>query len=194
MNLSDINFYRYFSFDLSIQFLNQHYPKVDINQSWSDIAKYMKSNGFSHRQYSGYLSLDKMNESQMVKAAMDMYKALPWLSSCAEKFDSTAIIEEQTFDLNETYKQNVGKKIIVPVKKILTVSDPPQSKGEDLILPKDEKQDFVEMSLTSEQFKKLTEAGINLTVMVDSKDLQKASEILNPTKTIQQAKPHKPKR
>lgn len=194
MNLSNINFYRYFSFDLSIQFLKQHYPKADINQSWSDIAKYLESNGFSHRQYSGYLSIDKMDESQMVKAAMDLYKALPWLSLCAEKFDSTAIIEDQTFDLNETYRQNVGKKIIVPVRKTLTIPDPPQSIGEDLILPKDEKKHSLEISLSPEQFKKLTEAGINLTITVNSDDLQNVSEILNPTKSTQKVKTHKTKR
>lgn len=194
MNLDDIRFYRYFSFDLSIKLLEQYYPKADINKAWSDILKHMTANGFDHRQYSGYLSQNKLDEAQTFDVAFRLFNSLKWLANCAQKFDSTAVLNEQHFDFLQEF-QAKEDLLVTPQKRIYTFSpNPPKIKREDLILPKDEKQDFSEMSLTPEQFKKLTESGIKLTVMIDSKDLQKASEILNPTKSIQQAKPHKPKR
>lgn len=200
MNLSEIDFYRYFSFDLSIQSLTKYYPKSDINKSWSDIAKYMSEHGFDHRQYSGYLSVGKMNETQMIIAAMNMYKALPWLYNCADKFDSTAIIEDQTFDLNETYRRNVGKGVIIPVQKKLKTSNPPEENREDILLPKKEPgtrellSEKSELTLTPEQFRALSEAGVGLKVIVDSKDLKKASKILEAANRPEQAGVHKLKR
>lgn len=200
MNLDNIDFYRYFSFDLSIDLLKQNYPNPDINRSWTDIFKYLSANGFSHRQYSGYLSLNKMNESQMIQTARDLFRALNWLSLCAKRFDSTAIVQEQSFDILSIFKQETQGKIFTPTKKLFVVSNPPEENREDILLPKKEPgtrellSEKSELTLTPEQFRALSEAGVGLKVTVDSKDLKKASKILEAANRPAQAGVYKPKR
>lgn len=100
------------NFDLSEDLLQLHYPK-SIKYAWREVGKYLKDNGFKHRQYSGYVSKQEIEDSQLMAIISNMWKQLPWLEYCAEKFDVTNI--GKTYDLlairkaskSPTRKENV---------------------------------------------------------------------------------------
>lgn len=83
---------RAINFDLSEELLHLHYPK-SIKNAWKEVGRYLKDNGFKHRQYSGYISKEEMKDSQLLAIIGDMWKCLPWLEYCATKFDVTNIGE-----------------------------------------------------------------------------------------------------
>ena len=84
------------NFDLSEELLRLHYPK-SIKYAWKEIGKYLKDNGFKHRQYSGYVSKHEMEDSQLLAMIYDMRKKFPWLECCAIQFDVTDI--GKTYDV-----------------------------------------------------------------------------------------------
>ena len=49
------------NFDLSDILLRKYYPSKNYKKAWSDIKGYLIQNGFNHRQYSGYVSNEKVS-------------------------------------------------------------------------------------------------------------------------------------
>lgn len=50
------------NFDLDIKALQQYYPSSNWRKAYEDINKFFLSNGFEHRQGSGYISLIKTDD------------------------------------------------------------------------------------------------------------------------------------
>lgn len=73
---------------------------------YKQIGRFLKSNGFNHRQWSGYISMKPMSNTEITGIVRNLNKTLPWLKQCIRKFDVTNIGE--TFDLMFMFdKQNV---------------------------------------------------------------------------------------
>lgn len=83
---------RAINFDLSEELLKLHYPK-SIKNAWKEVGRYLKDNGFKHRQYSGYVSKNKLSDGELLTIVYKMWQELPWLEYCATKFDVTNIGE-----------------------------------------------------------------------------------------------------
>lgn len=85
-------------FDLSENLLKEHYPKPEktINpfyykKAYKDISQLMKENGWEHRQYSVYVSKEKLSEVD-VNVLMDkIAEKMPWLAKCVKELDETNI-------------------------------------------------------------------------------------------------------
>lgn len=90
------------NFDLDTKALKTYYEKSRRN-AYNEIGKFLKENGFYHRQWSGYVSLEKMTDMQMAKLNEKMWDKLPWLKDCARKFDVTDV--GKRFDLIQMYKK-----------------------------------------------------------------------------------------
>lgn len=180
--------YFFLAFDLSIDKLQLYYPNRYVNQAWDDIKRFMEKNYFEHNQKSAYISSKKLSKHEIKSIFYAMYKKMPWFPLCADKV-MLSLLDSQEKLLDSVVKTKSAKR---QIQKLL--ANPPGQKREDLLLPKKEKQDTSEMSLTPEQYKRLTEAGIKLKVTVDLKDQQKASEILKQEKFIQQENTHRLKR
>lgn len=79
------------NFDLKIVNLERYYSKTNPKGAYKEIASYMKSNGFSHRQWSGYISDKTMTRTELVDFTEKIHKHFPWLIKCEEKLDATVI-------------------------------------------------------------------------------------------------------
>ena len=74
---------RAINFDLDTKELLKHFKNT--HQAYSAIKVFMEDNGFEHRQYSGYVSTEKLNQK------------FKWLKDCIQKYDVTEI--GATYDL-----------------------------------------------------------------------------------------------
>lgn len=91
------------TFDLSDKMLKNVYPrpKLMVNpnyhkKAWRDIARFMKKNGFEHRQYSVYASDSVMTGAQVNALVRTMVMRMPWLYKCLNAIDVTNIGERHS--------------------------------------------------------------------------------------------------
>lgn len=86
-----------FNFDLNIKKLKEFYPNSDYKQAYKDLKRFFKSNGFKHRQWSGYISEKPLSVSEVLDFTEQLWNKFPWLELCATRFDVTNI--GKTYDL-----------------------------------------------------------------------------------------------
>ena len=86
------------TFDLRQGSLKRHYPHQEPPQNaqyykkaYQDIQRFMTANGFEHRQYSVYTSIDKLTTVDVVDLIERLASAFPWLSRCVNEIDVTNI-------------------------------------------------------------------------------------------------------
>ena len=86
------------TFDLSQDALRQHYPRKEINQdpqffkrAYKDIRQFMEANGFERRQYSVYVSAEKLTALDVAVLTQRMAEEMPWLRQCVKEITATNI-------------------------------------------------------------------------------------------------------
>lgn len=86
------------TFDLSQEALAKHYPRSPktINpkfykKAYADIGRFMKENGFEHRQFSVYVSTDRLTNIDISILMDNLAKEMPWLTLCVNQIDVTNI-------------------------------------------------------------------------------------------------------
>ena len=86
------------TFDLSQDALRQHYPRKETGQdpqffkrAYKDIQKFMEASGFERRQYSVYVSADKLTALDVAVLTQRMAEAMPWLRLCVREITATNI-------------------------------------------------------------------------------------------------------
>lgn len=86
------------TFDLSQKALEKHYPRPakSVNpkyykKAYSDISQFMKKNGFEHRQFSVYNSIEKMTMADVTITMQILAVQMPWLYKCINEIDVTNI-------------------------------------------------------------------------------------------------------
>ena len=89
------------TFDLNDNKLKSIYPrpKMTLNpkyykKAWKDIARFMKKNGFEHRQYSVYASQKEMTGMDVNALIRAMAIRMPWICKCLDAIDVTDIGEQ----------------------------------------------------------------------------------------------------
>lgn len=80
------------NFDLSTNELKKHFNSTA--EAYSQIKTFMIKNGFEHRQYSGYVSKETMDEDDIVVLTKRLADKFSWLSTCVLNFDVTDIGEQ----------------------------------------------------------------------------------------------------
>ncbi len=90
------------NFDLSVERLKYYY-NGDYHHAYRDIKSFMSSNGFVHRQGSGYISATSMSRYEITNIVSKMSIDLPWLRYCVETFDVTSIAKQ--FSLLDVIKE-----------------------------------------------------------------------------------------
>lgn len=86
------------TFDLSQKALERHYPRPNFTtnprfykKAYADIARFMKKNGFEHRQFSVYISKEKLTEAKVISLMDELAFQMPWLIHCVNQIDVTNI-------------------------------------------------------------------------------------------------------
>ncbi|MBX7491285.1 VapD family protein [Helicobacter turcicus] len=100
------------NFDLSTKALKKHFGE-NTATAYNSIKQFMLDNGFEHRQYSGYTSIELMRDRQINLLTRRLARKFTWLSSCIQEFDVTDIGEQ--YSLSHIFKAD---KIISQTKEI----------------------------------------------------------------------------
>ncbi len=86
------------TFDLQQAALKKHYPRKPLTlnpqfykKAYRDIQGFMIRNGFEHRQYSVYTSVEKMTVADVVRLIGALGSQFPWLFHCVNEIDVTDI-------------------------------------------------------------------------------------------------------
>ena len=78
-------------FDLYVSELKKNYPGKNYLGAYGDIKRYLLKRDFTHEQWSGYHSKDKMTDLELFDLVQDLSDALPWFSMCINHFEVTNI-------------------------------------------------------------------------------------------------------
>ncbi len=108
MNPSKYKRQRAINFDLNGDALKKYYSESNPNGAYKDIERFMKNNGFIHRQWSGYCSKRPMTNFDLLLLFDQMYENMPWLNNCAERMDATTI--DSVFDIKAMMSKNMQGK------------------------------------------------------------------------------------
>ena len=86
------------TFDLSQDALRQHYPRKETAQdpqffkrAYKDIQRFMEARGFERRQYSVYVSAEKLTTLDVAVLTQRMAEEMPWLRQCVKEITATNI-------------------------------------------------------------------------------------------------------
>ncbi|MDO4545000.1 MAG: VapD family protein [Bacillota bacterium] len=86
------------TFDLNQKALKKNYPTPNtvVNEkyykkAYADIQRFMRKNGFLHRQYSVYMSKTRMTNVDIILLMQDLNDAMPWFFKCVTEIDATNI-------------------------------------------------------------------------------------------------------
>lgn len=89
------------NFDLKQHLLDRYYDKSNTT-AYYEIEKFMKANGFEHRQGSGYLSQNQIDMDTVYNILDNLKDTLPWTRVCIEKIDVTdKLVEIQNDEFME---------------------------------------------------------------------------------------------
>jgi virulence-associated protein VapD len=79
------------NFDLSIELLQKYYDAENPKIAYTEIKHYMENNGFTHRQFSGYLSIHPMDLREIINFFVEMNDCFPWLEKSCKVMDVTEV-------------------------------------------------------------------------------------------------------
>ncbi len=117
------------NFDLDTKLLKVYYPKKNFLGAYADIRKFLYAEGFTHRQWSGYVSDTILSDSAITAKITKMVSEFPWLKDCVRRFDVTDIGEQHDLTqlitgkektrLQERSQETVQKEVSMPKKRSL---------------------------------------------------------------------------
>ena len=87
------------NFDLTIAQLRMYYDREHPKKAYYAIKRYMLKHGFSHRQWSGYISNGTMSRTDLVDFTTALHEEFPWLIKCEGNMDATVITD--IFDIKQ---------------------------------------------------------------------------------------------
>ncbi len=90
------------NFDLRTQNLKRFYPGSNYLNAYDEIKHFLCSEGFTHRQWSGYASERAMSNYEITMLTKKLLCTFPWLSKCVSRFDVTDIGRQ--YDLTYLFK------------------------------------------------------------------------------------------
>lgn len=93
--------YKAINFNLDTNALKLYYPGKEYNKAYYDIRRFMEQNGFSHRQGSGYRSIEQLSDFAVNDLVEELFKEFDWLFKCTKRLDATNI--EKNYDLLKAY-------------------------------------------------------------------------------------------
>lgn len=95
------------NFDLDTKDLKRYYCKTNNPferlKAYREIGDFLKKNGFSHRQWSGYTSNNPLSMTEITDIVSRLSEEKSWFPKCVRKFDVTEIGEQYDM-MNVIYK------------------------------------------------------------------------------------------
>lgn len=93
------------NFDLDTNALKEHFSNTA--EAYAKIKVFLLENGFEHRQYSGYVSKEPLEDYEITDLITKLSQQFSWLYSCTKKFDVTDIGDQH--DLVDILASNIAQ-------------------------------------------------------------------------------------
>ena len=84
---------KYIIFDLDTNQLRDIFPD-STRLPYSMIKKFFEDRGFIHRQYSGYISKELLDNYDIISIMEELGQKFTWLKHCIQEFDVSNVINE----------------------------------------------------------------------------------------------------
>ena len=98
------------NFDLSTDALKKHYPSKHYEGAYGVMGRFLVKNGFEHRQYSGYVSVQDVTNFEINKLISEMNENFPWMKKCVKFFDVTNVGKQYDMTHLFTGEKKMPKK------------------------------------------------------------------------------------
>lgn len=126
---------RAINFDLHIESLKKYFSAENPKDAYRQIGRFMRENGFEHRQGSGYISSIPLSNLEIIDVFKKMYSEMPWLVQCATRMDMTNV--GPTYDMKALFDTHHSfENTIDSVKKENSLSHPKSLSLSDRIAKK----------------------------------------------------------
>lgn len=99
---------KYVVFDLSTEELKKHFPNGTA-KPYELIKQFLTSKGFEHRQYSGYISKEPLDDIQVSLIVDELSAKFIWIDNCIQEFDISNAPKRTSY--KEQIKEGVNEKI-----------------------------------------------------------------------------------
>lgn len=82
------------NFDLSENLLKLIFSETTYRNAWIKLGSCFNQRGWTHRQYSGYVSLDKLLSNDVYDLLDFLVSSIPNIMSCVKDFDVTDVRDD----------------------------------------------------------------------------------------------------
>ncbi|MDR1184811.1 MAG: hypothetical protein LBK67_08445, partial [Coriobacteriales bacterium] len=82
------------NFDLDTASLRDLFGEKGRRNAYAQIMRFLSAKGFEHRQWSGYVSVDRLSYAETYLVIEELLEKHPWLGVCAKRFDVTDFMTE----------------------------------------------------------------------------------------------------
>ena len=95
------------NFDIDRKKYEEHTGKK-ASTAYAEIKRFLKKNGFEHRQGSGYVSKNSLDDLRITAIITNMTLTLKWLRFCVKEIDVTNIGKQHSLldTINRPYIQD----------------------------------------------------------------------------------------
>ena len=125
---------KYIIFDLDTKELLKIFPD-STREPYALIKKFFEDKGFTHRQYSGYVSKEPLDNFGIFAIIEELGQKFTWLKNCIQEFDVSNVINEVSVKdqiINSALQQEKQNKI----QKINKITQNPLIKPNTHTTPK----------------------------------------------------------
>ncbi len=91
--MKEQKYIKYIIFDLDTKQLKETFPD-STRLPYSMIKKFFEDRGFIHRQYSGYISKEPLDNFGIFMIMEELGQKFTWLKNCIQEFDVSNVINE----------------------------------------------------------------------------------------------------
>ena len=132
--MKEKKYIKYINFDLDTNQLRDIFPD-STRLPYSMIRKFFEDRGFIHRQYSGYISKEPLDNFGIFMIMEELGQKFTWLKNCIQEFDVSNVINEVSVKdqiINSALQQEKQNKI----QKINKITQNPLIKPNTHTAPK----------------------------------------------------------
>lgn len=86
----------------------EEYTGKKAPTAYAEVKKFLKKNGFEHRQGSGYVSKNSLDDLRITAIITNMTLTLKWLRFCVKEIDVTNIDKQHSLldTINKPYNED----------------------------------------------------------------------------------------
>ena len=106
------------NFDLSTKVLEDIFGKNNTGKPYSDIKLFMEENGFTHRQYSGYVSIEPKTDADIMLLGEKMNRKFSWFGEAVKNREIDVTEIGSVYSLKSSFTDLNGNRLEQQLRNI----------------------------------------------------------------------------